>query len=83
MRDFLQGDSYLPVGFCLFEVPVCKLLQETTGYIMGQPGKIKVKQTHSLFIDNLKVCQESHKILKDVNETIVHEVMILEHVMVW
>ena len=27
--------------------------------------------THSLFIDDLKVYQESHKILKDVNETVV------------
>ena len=38
---------------------------------MGRPGKREVKRTHSLFIDDLKVYQESHKILKDVNETIV------------
>ena len=38
---------------------------------MGQPGKREVKRTHSLFIGDLKVYQESHKILKDVNETIV------------
>ena len=38
---------------------------------MDQPEKRDVKRTHSLFIDNLKVYQESHKILKDVNETIV------------
>ena len=68
---FLQGDSYSPVGFCLSEVPVCTLLQETKGYRIGQPGKREVKRTHSLFIDNLKVYQENHKILKDVNETIV------------
>ena len=24
---FLQGDNYLPVGFCLSEIPVIKLLQ--------------------------------------------------------
>ena len=24
---FLQGDSYLPVGFCISEIPVCLLLQ--------------------------------------------------------
>ena len=71
MCGFLQGDSYSPVGFCLSEVPVCKLLQEIKGYRMGQPGKTEVKWTHSLFIDNLKVYQESHKILKDVNGTIV------------
>ena len=71
MCGFLQGDSYSPVGFYLSEVPVCKLLQETKRYRMGQPRKKEVKRTHSLFIDDMKVCQESHKILKDVNETIV------------
>ena len=68
---FLQGDRYSPVGFSSFEVPVCKLLQETKGYRMGQPGKRDVKRTHSSFIDDLKVYQGSQKILKDVNETIV------------
>ena len=38
---------------------------------MVQVGKREVKRTYSLFIDNLKVYQESHKISKDVNETIV------------
>ena len=32
MCGFLQGDSYSPVGFCLSEVPMCKLLQETKCY---------------------------------------------------
>ena len=71
MSGFLQEDSYSPVGFCLSEVPVCKLLQETKGYRMCQPEKREIKRTHSLFIDDLKVYQEIHKILKDVNETIV------------
>ena len=71
MCGFLQGDTYSPVGFRLSEVPVCKLLQETKGYRMDQPGKREVKRTNSLFIDDLKVYQESHKILKGVNETIV------------
>ena len=71
MCGFLQGDSYSLVGFCLSEVPVCKLLQETKGYQMGQPEKREVKRTHSLFKDDLKVYQESHKILKDANETMV------------
>ena len=38
---------------------------------MGQPGKRDVKRTHSLFVDDLKVYQESHKILNDVNKMIV------------
>ena len=57
---FLQGDSYLPVGFCISEIPVYKLLQESKGYHMGQPVKRDVKNIHSLFVDDLKVYQESH-----------------------
>ena len=38
---------------------------------MGQPRKRDVNCTHSLFVDDLKVYQESHKTLKDVNEMIV------------
>ena len=38
---------------------------------MGKPGKRDVKCTHSLFVDDLKVYQESHKTLKNVNKMIV------------
>ena len=38
---------------------------------MAHPGKRDVKNTHSLFVDDLKVYQESHKTLKDINEMIV------------
>ena len=38
---------------------------------MGQSGKREVKWTNDLFTDNLKVYQESHKILENVNESIV------------
>ena len=38
---------------------------------MGQPGKRDVKGTHSLFIDDLKLYQENHKTLKDVNQMIL------------
>ena len=31
MCGLLQVDSYSPVGFCIFEIPVCKLLQESKG----------------------------------------------------
>ena len=37
----------------------------------GSSRKKKDKRTYSLFIGNLKVYQESHKISKDVKETIV------------
>ena len=50
MCGFLQVDSYSPVGFCISEVSVCKLHQESKGYRMGQPGKRDVKSTHSLFV---------------------------------
>ena len=68
---FLQGDSYSPVGFCITEILVCILLQHSRGYRMGEPGNHVVKRTHSLFVDDLKVYQESHKALKIVNEIIV------------
>ena len=38
---------------------------------MGEPGNCVVKRTHSLFVDDLKVYQESHKAMKIVNEIIV------------
>ena len=71
MHGFIQGDSYLPVGFGMSEIPLCKLPQESKLYRMGKPGKRDVKHTRSLFVDGLKVYQESHKTLQDVNEMIV------------
>ena len=71
MCGFLQGDSYSTVGFCIFEIPVWKLLQESKGCRMGQPGKRDVKHTHSLFVDDLKMYQVNRKTLKDVGEMIV------------
>ena len=68
---FLQGDSYSPVGFCITEIPVYILLQHSTGYRMVEPGNRVIKRTHSLFVDDLKVYQESHKALKIVNGIIV------------
>ena len=41
---------------------------------MGQPGKRDVKRTHRLFVDDLKVYQENHKILTDINEMIVQAI---------
>ena len=38
---------------------------------MGGPGNLIVKRTHSLFVDDLEVCQESNNVLKNVNEIIV------------
>ena len=35
---------------------------------MDPPGSRDVSRTHSVFVDYLKVCQESHEILRDVNE---------------
>ena len=31
VKGFSQGDSYSPVGFCLPEVPVAMLIEETDG----------------------------------------------------
>ena len=68
---FLQGDSYSTVGFCISEIPVCILLQHNCGYRMGEPGNRIVKRTYSLFVDDLKVYQESDNALSNVNEIIV------------
>ena len=38
---------------------------------MGPPGSRDVSRTYSLFVDDLKVYQESHEILRDINEVIV------------
>ena len=38
---------------------------------MGPPGSKDVSRTHKLFVDDLKVYQEIHEILRDVNEVIV------------
>ena len=35
---FLQ-DSYSPVRFCITEISVAKLLEESKGYRMGEAGK--------------------------------------------
>ena len=56
-RRRTANNSYSSIGFCLSEVPVCKLFQETKCYRMDA--------------NDLKVYQECHKILKDVNEAIV------------
>ena len=70
MCGFLQGDSYSPVGFCISEIPVWKLLQQSKGYRMGAPGNQSISLAHSLFINDLKKYQESHEIIKEVNEII-------------
>ena len=71
LKGFLQGDSYAPVGFCLNEVPVFMLLEETDGCKMGQKDEERMKRTHSLFIDDLKTYQENQQKLEIANETIV------------
>ena len=48
---------------------------------MGEPGYRLVKRTHTLFLDNLKIYQESHNALKNVNEIIVWASLDTEHAM--
>ena len=43
-KGFLQGDSYSLVGFCLTEIPISMLIQETDWYTMGQKDKERVKK---------------------------------------
>ena len=44
MKGFLQGDSYSLVGFCLTEVPIAMLLDETDEYKMGKPRERNLKK---------------------------------------
>ena len=46
-------------------------IEETDVYIIGRRDKERVKRTHSLFIDDLTIYQESHRKLEVVNEMIV------------
>ena len=62
-KEYLQGDSYSPLGFCFTEVPVAMLIEDTEGYIMGKKNEPRVKRKHSLFVDDrqgmdmaLKIC---------------------------
>ena len=54
-KRFLQGDSYSAVEFCLTEVPISMLIEETDGYTMGRRDET---------IGDLKIYQESHQKLK-------------------
>ena len=71
LYGFLQCDSYSPVGFCISEIPVCILLSHSHGYKMREPGNCIMKRTRGLFVDDLKVYQESPNVLKNVNEIIL------------
>ena len=70
-KGFLQGDNYSPVGFYLAEVADSMLFKETDGYTKGQREEERVKGTCCLFIDDLKIYEESHQKLKVENEMTV------------
>ena len=74
-KGFLQRDSYFLVGFCLTEITISMLIEETDGYTMGRRDEERVKRKRSLFIDDLKIYQESHRKLEVVNEMIVRASM--------
>ena len=65
-RGLLQGDS-----FCMTEIPIGMLMNESKGYRMGKPGERNTNKTHSLFMDDLKLYQEDEESLELVHDTIV------------
>ena len=75
LKGLLQGDSYSPVGFCLTEMPIVMLLDETKGNKLCQLGRRCIKRKHSLFIEDQKVYYENHQRLEIANETIVKATM--------
>ena len=70
-QGFLQGDSFSPVGFCICEIPILMLIESSKGYRMGPPGARIVNKTHSLFLDDLKIYQETEEQLEVVNKILV------------
>ena len=48
-KEFLGGDSYSPVEFCLTEVPISMLIEETDGYTMGEREKKESKE-HTAYL---------------------------------
>ena len=52
---FLQGDGFSLVRFCLTEVLISMLIEETDGDKIEQRDEERIKRTHSLFIDDLKI----------------------------
>ena len=48
----------------------CKLLQQSKGNRVREPGNRNLSRTYSLFVNGLKQYQESHKLLKDVYQII-------------
>ena len=47
------------------------LVNSSSGYRMGPPGSRIVNRTHSLFLDDLKVYQETEEQLEILNEMLV------------
>ena len=43
-KVILQEDSCSPVGFCVTEVPVSMLMEDTDGYMMGKKDETRVKE---------------------------------------
>ena len=43
-KGFLQGDSYSPVGFCLTEVPISMLIEESDRYTIGRRDKKELNE---------------------------------------
>ena len=70
---FLQGDSYSAVGFCICEIPIAVLFEESKKYLIREAGNRAVSWTNNFFVNNLKVYQQSHRLLKEVNKTIAQE----------
>ena len=60
---------------------MCRLLQESRGYRLGPPGNRDVIRTHNLFVDDLKLHQESQELLKLSMRLSYRQAMIQGHAM--
>jgi hypothetical protein len=66
-RGFFQGDSLSPVGFCICEIPIGIQLENSCGYLMGEPKRRDTKVNRFYYIDDLKVVQTSEEELHQAN----------------
>ena len=70
-KGLLQGDNLSALAFCMTEIPIGMLMNESKGYIMGKPGERNTNKTHSLFMDDLKLYRENEESLELLHDTIV------------
>ena len=53
---FRQRDIYLPVGFCISKIPVCRLLQQSRGVQNDPHQKTEMSVKHIAYLLMIERC---------------------------